>query len=149
MAAYTVRPISEADILPSQLLVEAGGVGIGADEWRIFVRRIIEWRGATGLHDEVHVAVDRGGVIKGLMFSQAIQSLLFGRTLDAPVFLTASAIDEDGVIVALVDKLSERARASGCRQTRIWAPGGEAWRRVAERIEGAVTFAGLCVNIAV
>jgi hypothetical protein len=149
MAAYSVRPIAESDILSTQLLVEGGRIGVGAEEWRIFIRRIIEWRGATGLHDEVHVAVDLGGVIKGLVVSQAIQSLLYGRTLDAPVFLTASAIDEDGVIIALLEKLSERARAAGCRQTRIWSPGGQAWRRVAEKVEGAVTFEGLCVNVAV
>lgn len=149
MAAYSVRPITEADILPSQLLVERGGVGVTAEEWRIFVRRIIEWRGATGLHDEVHVALDQGGIIKGLVVSQAIQSLLYGRTLDAPVFLTASAADEDGVIAALLDTLSERARTSGCRQTRIWSPGGQAWRRVAETAKGAMTFEGLCVTVAV
>lgn len=149
MAAYSVRPITEADILPSQLLVERGGVGVTAEEWQIFARRIIEWRGATGLHDEVHVALDQGGIIKGLAVSQAIQSLLYGRTLDAPVFLTASATDEDGVIAALLDILSERARASGCRQTRIWSPGGQAWRRVAETAKGAMTFEGLCVTVAV
>ncbi|MBB1249115.1 hypothetical protein [Rhizobium sp. G21] len=149
MEAYSVRPIMEADILPCQVLVEGGGVGIAAEEWRVFVRRIIEWRGATGLHDEVHVAVDQRGVVKGLVVSQAIQSMLFGRTLDAPVFLTASAADEDGVIAALLGKLSERARVSNCRQMRIWSPGGEAWRRVAEKAEGAITFAGLCVNVIV
>lgn len=148
MAAYSVRPIAESDILPSQLLVEGGGIGVGLEEWRVFARRIIEWRGATGLNDEVHVAVDDGGVIKGLAFSQAIQSLLFGRMLDAPVFLTASAADEDGVIMALLDKLSERARSSGCRQLRIWSPGGEAWRRVANATEGWVAFSGLCVTLA-
>jgi L-amino acid N-acyltransferase YncA len=148
MAAYAVRPIVEADILPSQLLIEGGQVGISADDWRIFVRRIIEWRGATGLHDEVYVALDPNGVIKGLVVSQAIQSLLFGRTLDAPIFLTASAADEDGVIMALLDALAERARMSGCTQTRIWSAGGEAWRRVAEKAERAVTFAGLCITVA-
>lgn len=149
MAAYSVRPIAEADILPSQLLIEGGRVGVGPEEWRVFVRRIIEWRGALGLHDEVHVAVDQAGVIKGLMVSQAIQSLLYGRTLDAPLFLTASAADEDGVILALLGALSERARASGCKQARIWSAGGEAWRRVAEQAQGAVVFAGLCIDIAI
>jgi hypothetical protein len=148
MAAYSVRPIADADILPSLVLIEAGRVGLAAEDWRIFVRRIIEWRGATGLHDEVYVAVDQGGVIKGLVVSQAIQSLLFGRTLDAPLFLTASAADEDGVIIALLDAVSARARSAGCRQARIWSSGGEAWRRVADRAEGAVTFAGLCVTVA-
>ncbi len=117
---------------PSQLLVERGGVGVTAEEWQIFARRIIEWRGATGLHDEVHVALDQGGIIKGLAVSQAIQSLLYGRTLDAPVFLTASAADEDGVIAALLDILSERARTSGCARRGSGHPAvrpGGGWPR--------------------
>src|SRR4051794_27892801 len=77
--AYSTRPITEDQIDLAYMLVEAAGHDVKRADWTSFCNRVIEWRGAAGLHDDVFVAADADGHIKGLFVSEMIQSLLFGR----------------------------------------------------------------------
>lgn len=127
--AYSTRPITEDQIDLAYLLIEAAGLDVRRLDWKSFCNRVIEWRGATGLHDEVVVAADVEGHVRGLFVTEMIQSLLFGRVLDVPLFVTASAGDEDGVILDLLEAAKVKAREANCSDIRIWTQGGESWVR--------------------
>ena len=128
--SYATCPIGEDQIDLAYLLVEATGREIKRAEWKAFCRRVIEWRGALGLHDDVILALDAEGHVKGLFVTEMIQSLLFGRVLNVPMFIAASAGDEDGIILALMEQVKLRAREANCSDMRIWTQGSEGWVRV-------------------
>jgi uncharacterized protein YuzE len=128
--AYSTRPITEDQIDLAYILVEASGRDVRRTEWTAFCNRVIEWRGAAGLHDDVIITVDAEGHVKGLLVTELIQSLLFGRVLNVPMFITASAGDEDGIILSLLEAAKVAAREAKCSDIRIWTQGGESWVRV-------------------
>jgi hypothetical protein len=47
-----------------------------------------------------------------------------------PLFIAASAADEDGIILDLLEAVKAKAQEANCSKTRIWAQGGEGWVRV-------------------
>jgi hypothetical protein len=130
------------------MLVEAAGHDVKRAEWASFCKRVIEWRGATGLHDDVIVAVDADGHVKGLFVSELIQSLLFGRVLDVPMFITASAGDEDGVVLELLEAAKAKARQANCSDIRIWTQGGESWMRATDEAPAACRYRGVQLKLA-
>lgn len=146
--AYSTRPITEDQIDLAYLLVEAAGRDIRRTEWVAFCKRVIEWRGAAGLHDDVIVTVDAEGHVKGLLVTEMIQSLLFGRVLDVPMFITASAGDEDGIIRSLLDAAKVKAREAKCGDIRIWTQGGESWVRVTSDAPVTSQYTGVQLKLA-
>ena len=146
--AYSTRPIMEEQIDLAYLLVEASGREVSPADWRAFCNRVIEWRGATGLHDDVIVATDAGGHVKGLFVTELIQSLLFGRVLDVPMFITASAGDEDGIILDLFQAAKVKAGEANCSDIRIWTQGGESWVRVTHDSPAACRYKGVQLKLA-
>lgn len=146
--AYSTRAITEDQIDLAYMLVEASGRGLTRADWAAFCRRVIEWRGAAGLHDDVVVATDAEGHVKGLFIAEMVQSLLFGRVLDVPLFITASAGDEDGVILDLLAAVRAKARAAKCSDIRIWTLGGESWARVTGASPRSSLYSGVQFNLA-
>jgi hypothetical protein len=130
------------------MLVEAAGRDVKRGEWVSFCNRIIEWRGATGLYDDVIVTADADGHVKGLFVSEMIQSLLFGRVLDVPMFITASAGDEDGVVMGLLEAAKVKAREAKCSDVRIWTQGGASWMRVTDDAPVASRYEGVQLKLA-
>jgi hypothetical protein len=145
--AYSTRPITEDQIDLAFMLVEAAGREVKRAEWVSFCNRIIEWRGATGLYDDVIIAADADGHVKGLFVSEMIQSLLFGRVLDVPMFITASAGDEDGVVLELLQAAKVKAREANCGDIRIWAQGGESWIRATDDAPVASQYRGVQLRL--
>lgn len=146
--AYSTRPITEDQIELAYMLVEASGRDVKRAEWAAFCNRVIEWRGAAGLHDDVIVTVDAGGHVKGLLVTEMIQSLLFGRVLDVPMFITASAGDEDGIIRSLLDAAKVAAREARCSDIRVWTQGGESWVRVTGDAPVTCQYTGVQMKLA-
>ncbi len=144
---YSTRPITEDQIDLAYLLVEAVGRDVDANAWASYCRRVIEWRGATGLYDDVIVVTDSHGHIKGLFVAEFIQSLLFGRVLDVPMFITVSAGDEDGIILDLLEAVKARAHEANCRDIRIWTQGGEGWARVTDNSPTACRYKGVQIKV--
>lgn len=141
--AYITGRLSPTQIDIAYLLVAATGNGLEPGTWKSFCERIIEWRGATGLHDDVIVTADCQGHIKGLCVTQINQSLLFGRLLDVPLFICVSAADEEGVTLELVDAVKQHARLANCTDVRIWTQGGSAWARAIDNPGRATHYAGV------
>lgn len=144
---YSTRPIAREQIDLAFILVDAAGLAIARREWQSFCSRVIEWRGATGLHDDVIVTTDVDGHVKGLFVTEMIQSLLFGRVLEVPVFLTASAADEDGVITELLQAVRGKAREANCDDVRIWTLGGESWMRVTRSNPAETHYKGVQLKL--
>jgi hypothetical protein len=128
--AYSTHPLTSAEIEVAYLLVDSAGTGISRADWTSFCKRVTEWRGAAGLHDDVVVAVDAGARLRGVFVMQVIQSLLFGKSLDVPLFVAMSAGDEDGVIAEMLTAVRAKARAVRCTSIRIWTQSSESWQRV-------------------
>ncbi|MDB5524057.1 MAG: hypothetical protein JWM58_1820 [Rhizobium sp.] len=146
--AYSTRLLTEDQIDLAYLLVEAAGCDVSRADWTGFCNRVIEWRGATGLHDDVVVATDAQGHIKGLFVTEMIQSLLFGRVLGVPVFITASAADEEGIILDLLEAAKAKAREVNCSDIRIWTQGGQSWVRVTGESPITSQYLGLKLKVA-
>jgi hypothetical protein len=142
-ASYHVHPIGTEEIDFCHLLLAAAGHDLTEARWREFAKRLIEWRGATGLHDEIYVATDAHNRVRGLAVVQVVPSLLFGRMLDVPVFVTASAGDEDGVVQCLLDAVEDKARNAACAELRVWSQGGQEWKRATAGGNAEMAFAGL------
>jgi len=147
-SGYATRPISEEQIDLAYVLIEASRTDVKRDDWRAYCNRIVKWRGATGLHDDVFVSTDRQGHIRGLFVTEVVQSLLFGRVLEIPLFVSASAGDEDGIIEDLLQAATAKAEAAGCGDIRIWTPGGESWSRIAERWASSMRYSGVQISLA-
>jgi hypothetical protein len=145
---YSTHPITREQIDLAFMLVEAASLAVARPEWQSFCNRVIEWRGATGLHDDVIVTTDAEGHVKGLFVTEMIQSLLFGRVLDVPVFITASAGDEDGVIMELLQAVRTKAREANCADIRIWTIGGESWMRVTRSSPTESHYKGVQLKLA-
>jgi hypothetical protein len=128
-SAYTVRPITEGQIDLAYILIDASGRAVPEFNWRTFCRRLLVDRGKADADNEVYVATDGEGHIRGLCVTEIVDSPLFGRMVQVPLFLTASAGDEDGVILELVNAARKRGRDAGCAEIRIWAAGGKSWLR--------------------
>lgn len=148
MPAYLTRQIAEDQIEVAFLLVEAAECAISRHDWMAFCKRVIEWRGTTGLYEDVVVATDPAGRVRGLFVAETVQSLLFGRVFHVPVFVTASAADEDGLIVELLATARAMARRADCREVRIWAPGGSSWNRVTTELPAASNYSGVQLKLA-
>lgn len=146
--AYSTRLLTEDQIDLAYLLVEAAGCGVSRTDWQGFCNRVIEWRGASGLHDDVFVATDALGHVKGLFVTEMVQSLLFGRVLDVPLFIIASAGDEEGIILDLVDAAKAKAREVNCSDIRIWTQGSQSWVRVTEEALVTSQYLGLQLKLA-
>lgn len=145
---YATGKLAENEIDPAFLLVEAAGCGIVGADWTVFCRRILEWRSATGFHDDVLVVRDANGHLKGVCVVQVFQGLLFGRQLDVPLFAIASAADEDGVILELLAALEAKAAEGACQAIRIWSQGGESWSRVIGNRQAAMSYSGVHIAVA-
>jgi hypothetical protein len=146
-SAYTVRPITEGQIDLAYILIDASGKAVPEFNWRTFCRGVIAGRGKADADSEVHVALDGEGHVRGLCVTEIIDSPLFGRMVQVPLFLTASAGDEDGVIVELVNVARMLGRDAGCTDIRIWAAGGKSWLRATAKSPVVSRYEGLQVNV--
>ena len=85
--------------------------------------------------ETIFVATNPAGYIQGLCIVAACQHTFDRRTLDIPIFVVASASDEAGVAISLLEHLKGVARIEACRQVRIWASGGDSWSRALKDTE--------------
>ncbi len=65
------------------------------------------------------------GYIQGLCAAAARQHPAHGRILDVPMWVAASAADETGIVLCLLDHLRLVAGTQQCNRIRLAAPGSE------------------------
>ena len=120
MSAYTVKRITPKQSLRSYALVRLIDPSIGVDDWLRYVRAVLMRRRLKAPPgDDIVVAADALGYVRGLALTLERSDPDCGRVLDVPVFLVASAVDERGVREELLRHLRDKGLASGCQCVRL------------------------------
>ncbi|MBV9245037.1 MAG: hypothetical protein JO366_09515 [Methylobacteriaceae bacterium] len=78
--------------------------------------------------------MNRCRYVKGLCIYSVRAHCVYGRLLDVPVFVAASAADAEGVAADLLQFLQSICDRSVCSGVRFWTMGAETWsRRLADQ----------------
>jgi|GEM_PF-1482182 hypothetical protein len=128
--SYAIESISPATIDRTYLLARAAMPGLLAHEWRQFCRghdpsRI---RATADDREEIALARNATGYVKGLCVYAVRTHPTYGRLLDVPFFVVASAADGEGVAAELLDFLRDKCDKFVCSGIRFWTMSpNEAW----------------------
>ncbi|PZM10032.1 hypothetical protein [Rhizobium tubonense] len=126
---YDVIQIGPAEVDHAFLLIEPVSSHLGLTAWRDFCSQL-DRRASNAPHlEQVWIAVNPLGRTQGLALSKLGDDPAYGRTLDVPIFVVASAADESGVSGALIVKLGRVAEERECRSIRFWTVGRDSWSR--------------------
>lgn len=131
--SYVVEPIGPRTIDHAYPLARACGYGLTLGQWRAFCQSL----GSPPLRDEAAgnnseravVARDPQGYVKGLCVYSIREHLPYGRLLDVPIFVVASAADAEGVATELAAALLSRCDWLVCSGIRFWPIGPDSWKR--------------------
>ena len=98
-----------------------------------------EWRQLCGSHksketptdssdkEEIVVARNADGYVKALCIFAARNHPIYGRVIDVPVLVVASAADNEGVTADMLEFLRSKCDGSKCSGMRFWAMDKEIW----------------------
>ncbi len=127
---YLVEPIGPATIARAYPLIRAVIPGISEHEWaqNACPDDVCGGCSATdGEREKVIVARDGQGYVKGLCFYAIRDHETYGRLIDVPLFIVASAADGEGVTAVLIHFLRSLCNQSVCSGIRFWRLDREAW----------------------
>lgn len=80
-----------------------------------------------GEREEVVVARNAKGYVKGLCVYALRDHTTYGRLIDVPLFIASSAADAEGVTEELIDFLRGKCDQCVCSGIRFWATDQEIW----------------------
>jgi hypothetical protein len=120
--SYTVKPIGPDSVDRAYPLMRAVAPDLSPQEWRRFCRD-------GGQREETVLAINSKGYVKGLCIFGIRDHRHYGRLLDVPVFVVASAADAEGVGAELLQFLEATRDSEACSGVRFWNMGGETWDR--------------------
>lgn len=127
--SYVIESVGSKTIDRAYPLVKLVGPTLTLHEWREFCQdhaapRIHE---APGDKEEIVVALNKQGYVKGLCIYTVRDHGTYGRLLDVPFFVAASAADAEGVVAELLAFLHAECNQSVCSGIRFWTMGPETW----------------------
>ena len=130
MDTYTIEPIGPRTIDRGYPLAQAVIPTLSQDEWR----QICHANGLPSFDpeaesEEIVVAQNADGYVKGLCVYTIRDHASYGRLVDVPLFVAASAADGEGVTAELLDFLRIKCDRSVCSGIRFWAMDTETWSR--------------------
>jgi hypothetical protein len=128
--SYFVEPIGPETIDRAYPLVQAVIQALSKHEWWQFCRSpgFAEGRPATvGEGEEVVVARNAKGYVKGLCIHAIREHATYGRLIDVPFFIASSAADAEGVTGELINFLRGKCDQSVCSGIRFWTMDRETW----------------------
>jgi hypothetical protein len=129
---YFVAPITPETIDRAYPLMRTAAPELSLEEWRRHCRRLsISIAGGDYLsaREEAALAINSQGYVKGLCFYSIHDHWFYGRLLDVPIFVVASAADAEAVGAALLKFLQGICDKSVCSGVRFWTMGAQAWGR--------------------
>jgi len=128
-ASYIVEPIGQKTIDRAYPLVKAVMPAMLLHEWRQFCHSLELSRPhpAAAEHEEVVVARNAENYVKGLCIYAVRDHTTYGRLIDVPFFVTASAADGEGVTLDLLDYLRTKCDGEVCSGIRFWKVSAETW----------------------
>jgi hypothetical protein len=111
--SYAIETIGPRTVDRAYPLARVGGFTLSLDEWRAFCRSF----GSPPVGDRTGrelavVARNNSGYVKGLCVYSIKHLSPHGRLVDVPIFVVASAADEEGVATELIGFLRSRAAAT-------------------------------------
>ncbi len=126
---YVVEPIGPETIARAYPLVRAVVADVAEHEWEQITRPddVGRIRPATDEREEVIVARNAEGYVKGLCMYAVRDHATYGRLIDVPLFIIASAADAEGVAAVLIHFLRAKCDQSVCSGIRFWTLDREAW----------------------
>jgi hypothetical protein len=99
-------------------------------EWRQLCRSVVNPNlSDRGDREEIVVAINETGYVKGLCIYSIRDHSVYGRLLDVPIFIVASAADGEGVAEKLLGLICARCDQAVCSGVRFWTLDAGAWRR--------------------
>ena len=122
LSSYVIKPIGPDGVDRAYPLMRAVASDLSLQEWRRFCRD-----GAQ--REETVLAINSKGYVKGLCIFAIRDHRHYGRLLDVPVFVIASAADAEGVGAELLQFLEATRDAEACSGVRLWTMGPETWDR--------------------
>ena len=131
-SGYSVKPITHAAVDRAYPLIRVVAPALGLHEWRQFCQDIaspLSDREHAGDREEAIVATNTRDYVKGLCIYSIREHWFYGRLLDVPVFVVASAADATGVGAELLQFLQTTRDNAGCSGVRFWAMGSGSWDR--------------------
>jgi len=128
MSAYVIRPISSKTIDQAYPLAKVLAPSLTRREWRELC--LAQKPSAFREREEVIVASNAWGYVKGLCVYCVRDHSTYGRLLDIPLFIVASAADAEGAAEDFLNFLRSVCDASVCSGIRFWTFGPDAWRRM-------------------
>jgi hypothetical protein len=131
-SGYSVKPITPEAVDRTYPLMRAVAPSLGLHEWRQFCQNIaspLSGHEQAGEREEAVLAINSRGYVKGLCIYAIREHWFYGRLLDVPIFVAASAADATGVGAELLQFLQTTRDKAGCAGVRFWAMGSESWDR--------------------
>ena len=117
----------------SRLSADGGGcAALELEDWRRYCRKLaIPIAGAEPAteKEEAVLAINSQGYVKGLCLYSIRDHWIYGRLLDVPVFVVASAADAEAVGAQLAQFLQRTRDWFVCSGGRFWTMGAETWSR--------------------
>jgi hypothetical protein len=149
-SGYSVKPIPREAVDRAYPLMRVVAPALGLREWRQFCQNIASphsGREHAGEREEAIVATNAQGYVKGLCIYTVREHWFYGRLLDVPIFVAASAADATGVGAELLQFLQTTRDNAGCSGVRFWAMSRESWDRHLNKDEIHRTGHGIFVPV--
>lgn len=130
--SYVIESIGPKTIDRAYPLAKVVGPAPTLHEWREFCGSVASPRIRNESPDdreEIVVALNMSRYVKGLCIYAIRDHWTYGRLLDVPFFVAASAADAEGVGGELVRFIQAKCDQSVCSGIRFWTMGPETWRR--------------------
>jgi hypothetical protein len=128
--SYFIEPIGPETIDTAYPLAQAVLPALSKHEWWQLCRSPDFAEGSPptiGEREEVIVARNAKGYVKGLCIHAIREHATYGRLIDVPFFIASSAADGEGVTGELINFLRGKCDQSVCSGIRFWTMDRETW----------------------
>jgi len=129
-ASYLIEPIGPETIERAYPLAQAAIPTLSKREWVQCCYCVSAADGSCAAkreREEIALARSAKGYVKGLCMYVVRDHATYGRIVDVPIFIVASAADGEGVARELINFLMDKCDRSVCSGIRIWDMTFEAW----------------------
>jgi hypothetical protein len=129
---YAIRAMTHVAIDRSYALLGAVTNAPSSAEWRDFCKMVMSNSAYDAIvdgQDRIAIATDSREYVRGMCVYCVRDHLFYGRLLDIPIFVVASAADAEGVTIELLRFLEEVSLEQMCLGARFWTMDAGVWNR--------------------
>jgi hypothetical protein len=126
---YTIELIAPRTIDKAYPLAKVMAPNLLQLEWREFCQSCDSSDAGRWEEERVVVALNVNDYVKGLCVYAVRAHSTYGRVVDVPFLVAASAADAEGVAAALVEFLGAKCDECVCSGIRFWTMDADTWAR--------------------